>query len=621
MIFVANVLAGLLGIAWLLSALRLRARAKAARTLPDSHEPCAEQYVFLVRPGVSLTEDAQRAASAYAHQEGLEVLDLIAPRLSAWRVGLLLHAVDPQSFRASRVATGYTAGDAMLVDRDVLARTRASEQDVATIDGFLRLSRTLKRHAVTRTDLVVAPGLTTRELTFPERRRAARIVHGRFVSLTALLQLGLLTTLFYFAPWISALALVVLHVKLLIATAGTALVPRDSLRYALMRIAVDALSVLGPVAPDSLVRPSKQELRATYSSLLASGLDSFFEPPREDCPLCGVRELTRMLESGDTLQRKPGRFVLTRCTACGHIFQNPRLTVAGLDFYYRDAYDGLGGQMFDDLFKLQTKDFERRVAMVRAYASPATWLDVGAGHGHFCCYASGLLPETKFDGLDLNEGIEEAERRRWVRRALRGLFPQVATTLSAQRESYDVVSMSHYLEHTLDPRAEIDAASAVVREGGLLMIEVPDPESRIGRFFKSLWLPWMQPQHLHFVSSRNLDTLLRERSFEPLEWHRGAAHMPHDFTFIAVIAVGRLALPGEHPWLPPHGILRRLWHSTIWAALAPVIALAWLLDQLVQPLMRRPGWSNTYRVLARRNTTDRGDKHADDTSHVCNERT
>ena len=33
-------------------------------------------------------------------------------------------------------------------------------------------------------------------------------------------------------------------------------------------------------------------------------------------------------------------FTLEQCGDCGHVFQNPRLTPEGLEFYYRDFYDG-----------------------------------------------------------------------------------------------------------------------------------------------------------------------------------------------------------------------------------------------------------------------------------------
>ena len=89
----------------------------------------------------------------------------------------------------------------------------------------------------------------------------------------------------------------------------------------------------------------------------------------------------------DLLQHKPGRFVLDECRACGHVFQNPQLSPAGLDFYYDQFYDGIGGELMTQLFGAPA-DNARRIAAVEA-AAEATgtraqrWLDVGTGHGHF----------------------------------------------------------------------------------------------------------------------------------------------------------------------------------------------------------------------------------------------
>src|SRR5439155_15722535 len=99
--------------------------------------------------------------------------------------------------------------------------------------------------------------------------------------------------------------------------------------------------------------------------------------------------------------------------------------------------------------------------------------------------------------------------------------------------TYDAISMSHYLEHTRDPRLELDAARTALAPAGCLMIEVPDPEYPLGRVLRRYWLPWFQPQHQHLLSVKNLDRLLRERGFEPVAWHRGRAHQKVDFFFAA----------------------------------------------------------------------------------------
>ena len=219
-------------------------------------------------------------------------------------------------------------------------------------------------------------------------------------------------------------------------------------------------------------------LRPAYQADLARGTDRFFEPRRTTCPWCDSAELRVRLRTTDLIQHKPGRFVLDECTACGHVFQNPRLNPTGLDFYYRDFYDGLGEQQLDGLFKSSTKSYLSRARLAVQHAAPGNWLDVGTGHGHFPHTAATLLPDTVFDGIDQSEGVELAQRRGWITTGYRGHFTELADGLAGR---YDAVSMFHYLEHTTDPAAQLAAASRVVRPGGVLLIEVPDPECRYAR--------------------------------------------------------------------------------------------------------------------------------------------
>jgi len=315
--------------------------------------------------------------------------------------------------------------------------------------------------------------------------------------------------------------------------------------------------------------------------------------------MCDSRELVVHMRHGDLFQHKPGVFTIERCRACRHLFQNPRLSLAGLDFYYKDFYDGLGESGMEFIFGFGAKPYFDRARMVRAVdpqAPPKRWLDVGAGHGHFCIAVRDELPETRFDGLDLSESIEEAQRRGWIDTGYRGLFPELAPKLAGR---YDAVSMSHYLEHTLDPRAELDAARTALAANGRLMIEVPDPEYRLGRMLRRWWLPWFQPQHQHLLSTKNLEKLLREHGFTPVEWHRGEAHQRVDFAFAAWLLLSRIAPPADVPWRKT-GAARKTWRGFVLTIGTPLLLLAWLADNAAGPIIERGGRSNTYRVLARR---------------------
>jgi SAM-dependent methyltransferase len=248
------------------------------------------------------------------------------------------------------------------------------------------------------------------------------------------------------------------------------------------------------------------------------------------------------------------------------------------------------------IFGYGAEPYHTRAKMVREVAAPARWLDVGAGHGHFCIAARDDLPDTRFDGLDLSESIDEAQRRGWIDTAYRGLFPELAPQLAGR---YDAISMSHYLEHTLDPRLEIDAARTALAPAGCLLIEVPDPEFVLGRVLRRFWLPWFQPQHLHLLSVENLERLLRERGFVPIVWHRGAAHQKVDFFFASWLFLNRLAPSPHLPWRR-RGALAGAWRVFVWTLGAPLIPIAILVDNLAGPLFSRARVSNTYRVLARK---------------------
>lgn len=115
-------------------------------------------------------------------------------------------------------------------------------------------------------------------------------------------------------------------------------------------------------APKSAPKPTRAAarrsqvaaLRPAYQAELRDGLYRFFEPRRTDCPWCGSGRLRQRLRTTDLLQHKPGTFTLDECGDCAHVFQNPRLTGAGLEFYYRDFYDGLGEQRLGGVFGTRT---------------------------------------------------------------------------------------------------------------------------------------------------------------------------------------------------------------------------------------------------------------------------
>jgi ubiquinone/menaquinone biosynthesis C-methylase UbiE len=627
---------GALAAAHLADALRARRRLAALPVLPALLPPGREPggvsgLVTVSSGGAEVPPGVVAAADAYARRQGLDVVDLVPGDLAAEALLALARRTGPDRPAAAPPGSPSGAGYALLVAPRVAARiglggeppdtagasdtsgtsgpATAGAGGVVTATGphhLARLSRAAHRSATGGRATVLAPGLaagapadaTARwarldavaEVARPYTSLAAMSVVGRAAHLAALAAGVALS------PAAGVVGVAAWWAKPAIAAHGYA---ADALGAAARRPVAQVADVLG------LGRAGLAASRRQAATLAAAPPWPVPRPParvaprREACPWCRSGDLAVRVATTDLLQHKPGHFVLDRCRACGHVFQNPQLSPAGLAFYYDQFYDGIGGELMTQLFATGASDNARRIAAVDhalavTGADVRRWMDVGTGHGHFPRAARERWPDVEFDGVDLSESVEEAARRGWVDHAYRAPFPELADGLGG----YDVVTMHHYLEHTTDPVAELDAVAKLLDGGALLEVEVPDPECVMGRLLGRYWLPWLQPQHLHFVPCANLVAALEERNFEVVSTQ-------HDHQAVELVAALALALEdllpsAQFPWRPPSSPARQLARGCLMTAFLPAFAVAAGLDQVVAKALSGRGRANTYRVVARK---------------------
>ncbi len=140
-------------------------------------------------------------------------------------------------------------------------------------------------------------------------------------------------------------------------------------------------------------------------------------------------------------------------------------------------------------------------------------IDVGCGPGYLLVD----LRDRGFDclGVDFNPLVVDVAKQCF------GLNVQVRTieNLGEMDPGFDLVLLSHVLEHVTDPLALLASIRRIMKPNGIVVIEVPDPEyCRTRAAFYRGSLAWgdYPPHHLTFWSPQALEKVLLRAGFEVL---------------------------------------------------------------------------------------------------------
>lgn len=304
------------------------------------------------------------------------------------------------------------------------------------------------------------------------------------------------------------------------------------------------------------------------------------------CPLCGRSGGVTMVAEDLHVDAVGRSFRVVRCD-CRAIFTDPLPTQTELAELYREGtyVAGVSG-----LRRLMRRVIVRERLRSLRNVPPGRILDVGCGTGDF-------LDAMRAKGWTV-VGVERAQADAAIARG-RGISVLNAVDWARELEpkSFDAVTFWHALEHLPDPFGALSSVHRLLKDDGIIVVEVPNAASLTFRLAGRHWYHLDVPRHLQHFTPDVLTSLLascgfglvRRRNFHV--WDSAAC------AYTILSAWGGARLEGSAPRLGVAGPLS--------LALSAVMAIPWWL------VTSFAGRSESVTLTARRTSPSGADRMVD----------
>lgn len=131
-------------------------------------------------------------------------------------------------------------------------------------------------------------------------------------------------------------------------------------------------------------------------------------------------------------------------------------------------------------------------------------LDIGCGHGKFLAKMQELGWEVI--GVEPDKEAVKMAREKFGLNIHQGTLEQAGFF----SDSFDVITMSHVIEHIPDPIRILKECQRILKPNGYLVILTPNNNCLGAYVFKEAWRGWEIPRHLFIFSTRSLQNLVEK---------------------------------------------------------------------------------------------------------------
>jgi 2-polyprenyl-3-methyl-5-hydroxy-6-metoxy-1,4-benzoquinol methylase len=242
------------------------------------------------------------------------------------------------------------------------------------------------------------------------------------------------------------------------------------------------------------------------------------------CIICGSENWEEVKNISDTSYG--GKFTIKRCKTCGLMRTYPQPSKEELKEYSGETVMGLEYSSLSNkiarlirktpyenniwkklLGKLLFIILSKYVAIIIPPEKKGKLLDIGCGGGTL----TGWMAEFGWDvyGIDPSEHACKVAEKRGIK-----VFCGELTDAKYPDKFFDVIVMAHSLEHIYNPVETLHEVHRILKDDGLLIIDVPNTESYDIKIYGKYHPNWNLPFHLWHFNKSNLIQILNASGFK-----------------------------------------------------------------------------------------------------------
>ena len=240
------------------------------------------------------------------------------------------------------------------------------------------------------------------------------------------------------------------------------------------------------------------------------------------CNFCKSNIFSEVLEHYDNnCYVDKDMYQLVKCKKCSLVTIENKPEPKALAKYYENNYYSYdtGSSIFFRMKKAWVKrvsKFPNKIAntllLGQLYILPknkeASVLDIGCGDG------SALLSLKELGWKDLyGTEIDPEQCKKLEEKNIKTFNLVDILDIKVKAETFDLIRMSHTLEHMYNPNEAMEKSFELLKNGGSLLIAVPNFDSLASRIFGKYFCGLQLPTHLYHFNKKVLIQMVEDKGF------------------------------------------------------------------------------------------------------------